>query len=100
MRTWITAVLMGFVFSFGITLATRAEAAPGQERETYYYSDSSFTTVVGYEYAGCDTNDRYEEGEVTRWYKRYWSACYPGTGSGLGCFVCTLDNVCVSTTCP
>jgi hypothetical protein len=98
MKKWILAGLAGFVFSFGITLATRAEAAPGQEVETYYYSDDTFTTQVGYSYAGCDTRDKYSRGTKTAYYKQEWSACYPDDGGGVGCYDCTKP-ICDSTGC-
>jgi hypothetical protein len=94
----IIALVLGFAVSFSGMLAMRAEAAPSQESETYYYSDSAFTNQVGYEFWGCD-NERYLDGEKTVYKKVSWSSC-SNSGSGVGCYVCTLDHVCVGTTCP
>lgn len=99
MRSWILAAAAGFTFAFGVTVATRAEANAGQERETFYYSDASFTTQVGYEYSGCETGDRYLQGSQTNYYKVVWSACYPATGSGSFCYACTQDGFCGQVIC-
>ena len=94
----VIALVLGFVVSLSLTMATGAEAAPTQEKETYYYSDDTFTEEVGYTYVDCD-NNVYASGIQTAYKKVYWSACESST-SGMGCFVCTLDHTCIGVPCP
>ena len=64
------------------------QALPGSSVETTYYSDATYTDIVGSRIIGCN-GVSYISGVRTQWYDRYSESCESGS---YACYRCYEDQ--------
>jgi Family of unknown function (DUF6289) len=67
------------------SLAAAAGALPTNTTETWYYSDDTYSEVVGYRYIGCSGGNTHW-GITTQWSDFYSESCSTGAYYCTRCF--------------
>ena len=69
------------------SVASVAYSLPPNSVETEWYSDATFTTLVGWKFLDC-SGDRDTWGVQTSFWKKYSESCESG---GFSCETCYVD---------
>ena len=75
-RRLVAAVGLCFLLTAGlVSIAADVHACPANEVEDYYYSDGTYTDLVGYRILQCNCWGRWGWGSTTNYRLRYQTPC-------------------------